>query len=268
MVRIVQEAFMNRAGIIFSVLVFFIFAAFQHGEAKRNDYYRTFEIIGISGNSLTLEDRDGNVIEVNKDPGDFKVGYMVRYDSVRGRLRPYRWQDYEVIAVNAGTITLEHKTGDTISVQDNDPDAYGVGDMVRYDSVGDKLQPNEDDGTWQQYTVVAASDKEITLESNDGKQVILAADNNFNRHSGGAYIGKYKVGDLVRYHASTNKLRKGVIRTYDWQEYEVKEVKPEHLILIDKNKEELILENTYDSRFNAGDSVKYDRLNDLLKKVR
>ena len=64
-----------------------------------------------------------------------------------------------------------------------------------------------------------------------------------------------------------NKLKKGVIRTYDWQEYKVKEVTKEHLILLNKNKEELVLENTYGTKFTAGASVKYDRLNNLLKKA-
>jgi hypothetical protein len=92
--------------------------------------------------------------------------------------------------------------------------------------------------------------------------------NNVYPERRGVYIGKYKVGDLVRYNASSNKLKKGVIRTYDWQEYEVKEVTADQLILIDKNNEELVLENTYGSQYNAGDPVKYDRLNNLLKKLR
>jgi len=62
--------------------------------------------------------------------------------------------------------------------------------------------------------------------------------------------------------------KKGVIRTYDWREYEVKEITGDKLILIDKNNEELRLDNTYNLRFNAGDTVRYDRLNNLLKKVR
>ena len=93
-------------------------------------------------------------------------------------------------------------------------------------------------------------------------------DNNLYPERRGVYIGKYKVGDLVRYNASTNKLKKGVLRTYDWQDYEVKERTEDQLILINKKQEELILENTYGTRFNAGDLVKYDRLNNLLKKVR
>ena len=110
---------MKKLGIISLVIIFSIFTAFQHSEAKRKNYYRTFEIISISENGLTLKDNDGNVIEVDKDPRDYKVGYKVRYDSVRKRLRAYRWQDYKVVAISGDNITLKHKTGDTLSVEGN-----------------------------------------------------------------------------------------------------------------------------------------------------
>ena len=259
---------MKKPGLIVFVVFFLIFTAFQHGEAKRKNYYRTFEIIGINEQGLILQDNDGNVIEVNRDTENFKVGYKVRYDSVRKRLRAYRWQDYEVIAREGNSITLQHKTGDILSVKNNYAGKYAIGALVRYNSVDNKLQPADDSGQWKQYTVVAASSTQITLESNNGQQIILHMNNNVYPERRGVYIGKYKVGDLVRYNASSNKLKKGVIRTYDWQEYEVKEVTADQLILIDKNNEELVLENTYGSQYNAGDPVKYDRLNNLLKKLR
>jgi len=259
---------MKKLGIISLVIIFSIFTAFQHSEAKRKNYYRTFEIISISENGLTLKDNDGNVIEVDKDPRDYKVGYKVRYDSVRKRLRAYRWQDYKVVAISGDNITLKHKTGDTLSVEGNYSGKYDIGDQVRYDSVDNKLQPDEDSGKWKQYIVAETTSNKITLESNDGQQIILHMDNNLYPERRGVNIGKYKVGDLVRYNASTNKLKKGVLRTYDWQDYEVKERTEDQLILINKKQEELILENTYGTQFNAGDLVKYDRLNNLLKKVR
>jgi hypothetical protein len=259
---------MKKFGLIFFVLSFFIFTSFQYGEAKRKNYYRTFEIIGINEQGLILQDSDANVIQIDRDPGNFKVGYKVRYDSVRKRLRAYRWQDYEIIALEDDSITLQHKTGDILAIKNNYAGKYAIGALVRYDSVNNKLQPAADSGQWRQYTVIAASSTNLTLESNNGQQIIVNMNNNLYPERRGVYIGKYKVGDLVRYNASSNKLKKGVIRTYDWQEYEVKVVTDAKLILINKNKEELVLENTYDSQFKAGDPVKYDRLNDLLKKLR
>ena len=250
------------------IVFFFIFTSFQQSEAKRKDYYRTFEIIGITDNGLTLQDGDANVIEVDRDPGDYKVGYKVRYDSVRKRLRAYRWQDYDVIAISSDSITLQHKTGDTLSAEGNYLGKYVIGDPVRYDSVDNKLQPDEDSGHWRQYTVIAAYSDRIILQGNDGRQITLHMDNNIYKAPRGLFIANYKVGDLVRYNAASNKLKKAVLRTYDWQDYEIEEVTADKLVLRNKNKEELVLENTYDTRFEAGDQVKYDRLNNLLKKVR
>jgi hypothetical protein len=263
---------MKKLGITFLILLFFVIAGFSGNKSadgrKGQDFYRTFVILDIIEDGMVLQDNDGNLIVVDKDPADFKIGYKVRYDSVRKRLRAYRWQDYEVVAIARNSIKLKHKTGDTLSVKGNYTGKYDVGDLVRYDSVDKKLQQAEDSGQWQQYAVVEASSNEITLESNTGQQIILQMDNNIYLAPRGIYIGKYKVGDLVRYNAVTNKLKKGKIRTYDWQEYEIKEATKEQLILFNKRQEELVLENTYGSEFNAGDRVKYDRLNNLLKKAR
>ena len=262
---------MKKLGLIGLVILFFISIGFSvnpNCEGREGeDFYRTFEIIDITENGMVLQDNDGNTIVVDKDPANYKIGYKVRYDSVRKRLRAYRWQDYKVITISGDSLTLQHKTGDTLSVQGNFKGKYNIGDQIRYDSVGNKLQPADDSGQWKQYEVVAANSKSITLKSTLGEELVLQMDNNLYLGTRGLYIGRYKAGDLVRYNAAINKLKKGVIRTYDWQEYKVKEVTKEHLILLNKNKEELVLENTYGTKFTAGASVKYDRLNNLLKKA-
>ena len=251
------------------VLSLFLFIGFQINDAKCREYYRTFEIIGITANSMTLKDSDGNVITVDKKPEDLKVGYNVRYDSVRKRLHRDRWQDYEVTAISNDAITLHHKSGDVLSVAGNYTREFAVGDQVRYDSVGNKLEPAEKGtGQWKQYTVVAESSDKITLQDRDGQKIILYFNNNLYPEQTGVYLGKYNVGDHVRYNAATNQLRKGIIRTYDWHDYKVKEVTEKQIILINKDKEEVTLKNKYDGEFQAGDPVKYDRLNDMLKKAR
>lgn len=259
---------MKKLAVIIFIISFSIFTTAHYCTAKRKNYYRTFEIINKSETSLTLQDNDNNIIEVDEDPGDYKVGYKVRYDSVRKRLRPYRWQDYTVIEITGSAITLEHKTGDIQIVEGGYTGKFEVGDRVRFDRVGNKLQADDDSGQWQQYTIVAEFYDRIILRSNDGREITLYLNNNVYPERRGVFIPKYKVGDLVRYNASANKLKKGVIRTYDWQDFEVKEVTREELILIDKNNKELILENSYRIKVEAGDMVKYDRLNNLLKKIR
>ena len=107
-------------------------------------FWRTYEVVAISANSLTLVDSDGVQIEVNKDPKDYKVGYKVRYDDVRNVLKKDRWQDYTVRKVSSSSITLDHKTGDTLTLKSGDVKTqlgkFKKGDMVRYDSVDRHLK--------------------------------------------------------------------------------------------------------------------------------
>jgi len=259
---------MKLPAILLLLIFLSIFYAYQDCHAKRKNYYRTFEIIGISDNVMTLKDNDGNVIAIDRDPEEYKVGYKVRYDSVRKRLRTYRWQDYKVSAISENSVTLEHHTGDTVFLNGNYLKQYNIGDSVRYDSVDNKLQADEDSTQWQQYTVVAAASDQITIRSNLGEDFILHMDNNVYPERRGVYIPQYKVGDMVRYDKKNNKLKKKVRRTYDWQEYVIKESTDKKLTLANEDNEELILENVYGTKFNAGDQVKYDRLNNLLKKLR
>ncbi|MDX1775642.1 MAG: hypothetical protein R3297_03600 [Desulfobulbales bacterium] len=258
---------MKKPGIIIIVLII-VFALPHLSEAKRKNHYRTYEVIAITENGLTMQDNDGNIIAVNKSSQGYRVGYKVRYDSVRKRLRRYRWQEYKVNAVYGDNIILEHKTGDIISVPGNYAGKYNIGDIVRYDSVGEKLRAVEKSGQWQQYTVIGSTADKVTLESNAGQHIILSMNNNIFSDRRGAFVAKYKVGDKVRYNAATNKLKKGGLRSYDWRYYTIKDVTAAELVLISDNLAELSLKNTYGTRFKAGDRVRYDRLNNLLKKVR
>ena len=133
---------MKKLGIYIFILSFLILIGHHNSEAGRQDHYKTYEVVEITENGLTLSDNDGNVIKLNKDPQGYKVGYKVRYDKIRNRLRPYRWQDYRVIAVSDTMITLQHKTGDTITVMGDYQGRYDIGNQVRYDSVANKLEEN------------------------------------------------------------------------------------------------------------------------------
>ncbi len=134
---------MKKLGIVVLICVISIFIGFQHTKASKNDYYRTYEIIDITESGLILQDSNDNVIEVDKDPKNYKVGYKVRYDRIRKRLRLNRWQDYTVTAVYGKRVTIEHKSGDTLIVGQNYGDGFQVGDQVRYDSVSKKLKTKD-----------------------------------------------------------------------------------------------------------------------------
>jgi hypothetical protein len=116
-------------------LFMFSFASTGFGDT----YWRTYEVVAISDNSLTLVDSDNTQIEVNKDPKDYKVGYKVRYDDVRDVLKKNRWQNYTVRKVSSSSITLVHKTGDTLTLGSGDVKThlgkFKKGDTVRYDSI-------------------------------------------------------------------------------------------------------------------------------------
>ena len=124
-------------------LFMFSFASTGFGDT----YWRTYEVVAISDNSLTLVDSDNTQIEVNKDPKDYKVGYKVRYDDVRDVLKKNRWQNYTVRKVSSSSIILEHKTGDTLTLRSGDVKTqlgkFKKGDAVSYDSAGKHLKLNE-----------------------------------------------------------------------------------------------------------------------------
>ena len=92
--------------------------------------------------------------------------------------------------------------------------------------------------------------------------------NNEFKDRRGVYIPLYEVGDKVRYDSKNNKIKKETHRTYDWQAYIVKGVTVDKLFLVNGKGEELTLKNIYGDYYRAGDKVKYDRLNNLLKKAR
>ena len=120
---------------VLAILFLLCFASSSFGDT----YWRTYEVVAISDNSLTLVDNKGIQVEVNKDPKDYKVGYKVRYDDVRDTLKKDRWQDYTVRKVSASSITLVHKTGDTLTLGSGDVKThlgkFKKGDAVRYDSI-------------------------------------------------------------------------------------------------------------------------------------
>ena len=141
---------MKKHGMFIFVISVFILILFQYANASKKDYYSTYEIIEITENGLTLEDSSGNIVIADTNSQDYRVGYKVRYDKIRKRLRLNRWQDYEVSTVSGDEITLKHKTGDTISVKKNYTDKYNVGDLVRYDSVSEKIQREKEFGQLNQ----------------------------------------------------------------------------------------------------------------------
>jgi cell division septal protein FtsQ len=142
-----EEADMKRF-VMAAIVMLFLFCTINSSLA--DTFWRTYEVVAISDNSLTLIDSDGIQIEVNKDPKDskdYKVGYKVRYDNVRDVLNNDRWQDYTVRKVSNSSITLKHKNGDTITLGSGDVKTqlgkFKKGDKVSYDSVEKHIKLTE-----------------------------------------------------------------------------------------------------------------------------
>jgi len=76
--------------IIFLIPMLMVLALFQNSYAKT--YYRTFEVAEITGEGIVLKDFEGGRFLVEKDPGNLQVGDLVRYDTVRNRLKKSPWQ--------------------------------------------------------------------------------------------------------------------------------------------------------------------------------
>jgi hypothetical protein len=140
--KFLLEGIMKKTILMSTIFILFLF--YGMGSSYGDMYYRTYEITAISGNSLTLVDKDGNQIVVNQDPGDYRVGYKVRYDNVRDILKIERWQDYTVLEISSDSITLLHKNGDKLELAANELKTpisdFKKGDAVSYDSLDKKLK--------------------------------------------------------------------------------------------------------------------------------
>ena len=128
-----------------TLVIAMLFLFYGISSSFADTFWRTYEVVAISDNSLTLVDEDGNQGEVNnKDNIDITVGYKVRYDDVRKVLKKDRWQDYTVRKVSSSSITLVHKTGDTLTLKAGDLkthiNKFKKGDHVSYDSVDKHLK--------------------------------------------------------------------------------------------------------------------------------
>ena len=100
--------------VILAIALLIIFAGFPNSYAKT--YYRTFEVVEITDQGIILKDFEGGRFLVEKDPGDLQVGDVVRYDTVRNRLKKSPWQPAKIVNMTDRTITLQLRSGDTVDV--------------------------------------------------------------------------------------------------------------------------------------------------------
>ena len=100
--------------LILAIPFFFLSVLFQNSYAKT--YWRTFEVAEITSEGIVLQDFEGGRFLVNKNPGGYKVGDIVRYDTVKDRLKKSPWQPAEVIKMTDRTVTLQMNSGNKIDL--------------------------------------------------------------------------------------------------------------------------------------------------------
>lgn len=71
--------------IFLAVALMLVFSGYQISYA--DTYFSTFEIVEINNQDIILRDFGGNRYKIINDLKDYKVGDMIRYDSVRDILK-------------------------------------------------------------------------------------------------------------------------------------------------------------------------------------
>lgn len=134
--------------IICAIPLLLLLAFYQNGYART--YYRTFEVVEITGEGFILQDFEGGRFLVGKDPGkfDIQVGDIVRYDTVRDRLKKSPWQPATILKMTDSTITIETRHEDSVDVNMRSKyrNEFKEGDHVQYNAakgqlMKDNLQP-------------------------------------------------------------------------------------------------------------------------------
>lgn len=72
---------------LFQVVVISDVAANNTKKHKIRVQYLTYEVVKVQPKSITIRDRKGRVIILDKEPKGLRVGDMVRYDRLRFKLK-------------------------------------------------------------------------------------------------------------------------------------------------------------------------------------
>jgi ASC-1-like (ASCH) protein len=120
--------------LILAIPMLLILASFQSSFASSP--YITYEVTQIQNDGIVVRDANGRLSLIKKDPGGLKVGDLVRYDSVRDRLRKSPWQLAKIIKMTDSTVTLEVSSGEKIDVRMRSRyrNELKEGDQVQYNA--------------------------------------------------------------------------------------------------------------------------------------
>ncbi len=125
-----------------AISLLFVFVIFQNSYASSP--YMSYEVTELRSDGIVVKDSKGNLSLIKKDPGDIKVGDIVRYDSIRHRLRKSPWQLAKIIKMTDSSVTLQ--VGEDGKVDVNMRIKYRgefkEGDHVQYNEAKGQIKKN------------------------------------------------------------------------------------------------------------------------------
>ncbi len=71
------------------IILLTLFSGMSTSFAKKGVKWRTYEIVKLTEDSITVKSKGGVELVINKPPKDYKVGDKVRYSKKRNRLKKY-----------------------------------------------------------------------------------------------------------------------------------------------------------------------------------
>lgn len=126
--------------IFFAIPLLILLAFFQDSYARSS--YKTYKLTEIRSDGIVIMDPGGGKYIIEKEPGDIKVGDLVRYDSVRHRLRKSPWQLAEIINMTNRKLTLKVSSGETVDInmRNEHRGKFNQGDQVLYNGSSGQIK--------------------------------------------------------------------------------------------------------------------------------
>lgn len=126
--------------IFLTVAILLVISGSQNSHART--YYRTFEVAEITSEGIILKDFEGGRFLVNKDPSGYEVGDLVRYDTVRNRLKKSPWQPAKIIKMTDRIITIQVRSGEKVDVnmRSKYQNEFSEGEQVHYNAAKGQIK--------------------------------------------------------------------------------------------------------------------------------
>ena len=125
-----------------AISLLFVLVIFQNSYASSP--YLSYEVTELRSDGIVVKDSRGNLSLIKKDPGDIKVGDIVRYDSIRHRLRKSPWQLAKIIEMTDSRVTLQIGADEKVDINMRTKyrGEFKEGDEVQYNEAKGQIIKN------------------------------------------------------------------------------------------------------------------------------